>query len=425
MVSIISQRCGISNSFSFEDELFSGPVYRRLLITKLCEQPMSYSGANHDLRISTRPGGEGRELLRDQSNHDDNTLALELRQQGIFSRSYHEDYLEFMACHRPRKLERRHMPLAAILCQEARDQDEQTRIDNEYCKAVVQGDLSRVADALDQGADINCRRNGRTALEFCIYKWLDSKAAYPDSPSEDTTIAEFLMLYKETHIPYNFRGEVSILHVCMHIGATAKFMRPIFEVEGTMNAIKQRDKYGRPVLHCAVLSSTAGLFALQQLRQLFGDGGLQTNNIRNKNGHNVHEFAIIERAFEHIVVLNKIGNNQGPRVLFDLSKIGDVGSGSKDPTTETTSRMATLHETSHESSEMSLVSNLSLITSLERESLESSSDEGTSPVSVQWLHCEDDGHRETLRVANFSEQESNEITSLKSQIERLLHRRTL
>jgi hypothetical protein len=149
MVSILSQRCGISGSFSFEDELFSGPVYRRLLITKLCEQPVSYSGANHDLRISTRQGDEGRGLLQDQSAHDDSTLALELRQQGIFSRSYHEDYLEFMACHRPRKLERRHMPLAAILCQEARDQEEQTSIDNEYCKAVVQGDLSRVADALD------------------------------------------------------------------------------------------------------------------------------------------------------------------------------------------------------------------------------------------------------------------------------------
>jgi len=387
MVSIVSQRCGIGGIFSgdFEEQLFSGPVYRRLLITKLCEQPVSLQGARHDLRASTRQGDARIEEVRDQATHDDNTLALELRQQGIFSRSYHEDYLEFMACHRPRKLERRHMPLAAILCQEARDHDEQVRIDNEFCQAVEEGDLSRVADALDQGADINCRRNNVTALQYCISSWVTDRGAAPDLPSSDTTIAEFLMLYKETQIPYYFQPGVSILHICMHVGATAKFMRPFFEVEGTMNALKQHDKFGRPVLHCAVLSSTAGLYCLRQLRQLFGDGTIQTNDIRDKNGHNVHQFAILEKAADHIAILDKLGNNQGPRFLA-------AGIGT-----------APFRETSHEGYN---VSQLSMITG---------------------LYLKDEDSTSTLKVANFSEKEcsENSVPLSDDQLVRLINRRTL
>lgn len=414
MMSMISQRCGISGNLSFEDELFSGPVYRRLLITKLCEQPMSYSGAKHDLRASRRQAEDPRGLLSDQSTHDDNTLALELRQQGIFSRSYHEDYLEFMACHRPRKLERRHMPLAAILCQEAMDQDDQTHIDDEFCKAVIDRDLSLVADALDQGADINCRRSGKTALEFCMWEW--GRTQSYSLPSEETTVAEFLMLYKETQIPYHFRGKVSILHLCMHLGATAKFMRPIFEVEGVTEALKQCDTLGVPVLHSAVLSSSTGLFGLQQIRLLFGNGGIPTKDIRDRNGHNVHEFAILEKAFDHVTILNKIGNNKGPRVLFDLSRIGEVDEDSQGPESLNGEKKAT---------ETPASLDLSIVTSLNRQDPDSHSDEGTSPISVQWLHSEDDGHRDALRVANFSEQESNDIATLKSQFQLLLHRQTL
>lgn len=386
MVSIISQRCGIGGSFSgdFEEQLFSGPVYRRLLITKLCEQPVSLQAARHDLRISTQHGDARIEMVQDPATHDDNTLALELRQQGIFSRSYHEDYLEFMARHRPRKMERRHMPLAAILCQETRDHNEQTHIDKEFYKAVEEGDLSRVADALDQGADINCRPIVITALQHCIYEWLADKGGTPDLPSPHTTIAEFLMLYKETQIPYYFHSGVSILHICMHVGATAKFMRPFFEVEGTTNALKQHDKYGRSVLHSAVLSSTAGLYCLQQLRQLFGDGTLQTNDIRDKAGRNVHQFAILEKAVDHIAILDKLGNNQGPQFL-------DAGSGK-----------ATFRETSYEDYN---VSRLSMRTGRDRKIEESFS----------------------VKVANFSEQECSDTSVPLSddQLARLMNRRTL
>lgn len=415
MMSMVSQRCGISGSFSFEDELFSGPVYRRLLITKLCEQPRSYSGSKHDLRSSQRQAEDPSGPLPNQSDHDDNTLALDLRQQGIFSRSYHEDYLEFVARHRPRKLERRHMPLAAILCQEGLDPDEQMHIDNEYCRAVIDGDLSRVADALDQGADINCRRSGTTPLEFCIFKWGKERSYAPDLPSEETTIAEFLMLYKETHIPYQFRGEVSILHVCMHIGATAKFMRPIFEVEDITKALKQCDKRGRPVLHSAVLSEAAGLYGLQQIRRIFGDGTLQTRDIRDRNGHNVHEFAILEKAFDHVTILNKLGNNKGPRVLFDLSRIGEVDEESS------------VSGSRREATETSTTPQLSVATSWSTRDHEASSDGSTSPSSVrsvQWLHSEDDGHREALRVANFTEQESSDAALSMLRSQRLLHRQT-
>ena len=289
LASVVSYRNLTNRTFSFEEDLFLGPVYRRLLISRLCEDPAGQSR----LRSTSTVSGDATQT-HDQGEatcHNDDVLAIELRQQGIFSRSCYEDYCEFMGLHRPRKMTRRHLPLASVLCQHEHRDNEQKDIDDRFFEAIRCRRLRDIANALDEGADINIRRDGKTALELCVESWAVSKAETPSKPSEDTTVAEFLMLYKETHIPYSFGRRLTILHLCMHIGANAEFMRPFFDVEAKTDALGSLDIFGRSVLHTAVLCSSTGLYAILQLKRLFGDVVVQPNYIYDLQGVSALDFA--------------------------------------------------------------------------------------------------------------------------------------
>jgi hypothetical protein len=349
-----------NSNFTFEDELFLGPVYKRLLISKLCEQPASHSRSKRTPCVPTtgpEPIEASLDQARDrQAHYEDDALALELRQQGLFSRSCHEDYLEFMERPRPRRMQRRHLPLASVLCQQDRSSQDQERINQFFLDAGFRRDLGDIAKALDDGADINARSRTWTALEICIMHWTYSIAAPPDVPCKNTTCAEFLLLYKETQVPYLFPGSLgrlSILHFCMHVGATAELMQPLFDVEGKLDALQQLDKSGHSVLHTAVLSSDSGLFALKQLKQLLGDVVVQPEDVVDKRGVNARKFALSRGAFEHVAILEELAGREPGNInelklveglhtenLPPTSPINSALPGTKDDTSSTSSREA-------------------------------------------------------------------------------------
>jgi hypothetical protein len=97
IASVVSYRNRQDKTFTFEDELFLGPVYKRLLIGRLCENPVGRVPSKSTAVIpSAQTIVQDASGRRDQGNttlHDDDTLALELRQQGIFSRSCQEEIL--------------------------------------------------------------------------------------------------------------------------------------------------------------------------------------------------------------------------------------------------------------------------------------------------------------------------------------------
>lgn len=112
----------------------------------------------------------------------------------IFSRSCTEDLLEFLEQHRPRKLSRRHLPLAVANRQKGLDPEEQEVLNRNFLKAVQRRKLEQIARALDQGANVNAELEGTTALQLCISEWYNERAKQPELPHESTTIAGIFAL---------------------------------------------------------------------------------------------------------------------------------------------------------------------------------------------------------------------------------------
>jgi hypothetical protein len=114
---------------------------------------------------------------------------------------------------------------------------------------------------------MNIEVSGTTALQLCISEWYNERAKQPHLPHKSTTIAEFLLLYQETRIPYNFGGICNILHFCMHIGANTL----LHQVIPSVDDLVKNDKFGRNPLQLAVVCGHGSLGCIRALRNIFPD----------------------------------------------------------------------------------------------------------------------------------------------------------
>jgi len=198
-------------------------VYKRLLVAKLCENVKKHARSKElSGSVSFSPETSGHLVSNNSDAHEQEVTetvleeyATTMWEQRVFSRSCIEDVLEFLKTHRPRKLPRRHLPLAVATRRQDLNPDEQDSLDSVLFKAVQRRVPEQVARALDDGANINAKLDGSTALQVCILDWYKERAKQPELPHVSTTIAEYLLLYHETQITYNFREVCNILHLCM------------------------------------------------------------------------------------------------------------------------------------------------------------------------------------------------------------------
>jgi hypothetical protein len=309
-----------SKSFAFDNELFLGPVYKRLLLAKLCESENKENGSKP--AGSTRrsnPGTSGNQCTNDCETRDNDAMetvlegyATTMWEHRIFSRSCTEDLLEFLERHRPRKLSRRHLPLAVANRQKGLDPEEQEALNRDFLDAVQRRELEQVARALDQGAEANAELDGTTDLQLCISTWYHERAEQPDLPHESTTIAEFLLLYQETRIPYNFAGICNILHFCMHIGGNALLHQVIPSVGGLL----EQDIFQRSPLQTAVLCGDISIGCIKALCTIFPDNQLDPYRTVMKTAREASEFARSKGAMDHADQFQKLAD--GHRVVESL-----------------------------------------------------------------------------------------------------------
>ena len=269
-------------------------MYKRLLIAKLTERPFTHTRS----KSSPDPVAPGLYLQPSQETQPPSLIpddiALELRRQGVFSRSCCEDHCEFLDRHRPRRMKQRHLPLISILRQQDYDKNEQHTMNLSFFEAVRRHDLSAIAKALDDGADINFpAHEGQTALEYCVCKWAFASDDVLDvrAPNQCTTTAEFLLLYKEVYVQYKFGKTCSILHLCMYMGATAEFMEPFLNVQNADIALNLQDRLGRTPLHYAAMCPVTGAYSMSQVQKLLANSPPDLRSFRDISNEDAESFA--------------------------------------------------------------------------------------------------------------------------------------
>ena len=289
-------------TFAFDNELFLGPVYKRLLVAKLCENDKRHARSNEILgsvSFSLETSGHLGSNSSDAHEQEVSETILEeyattMWEQRVFSRSCTEDLLEFLERHRPRKLSRRHLPLAVATRRQDLNSDEQDSLDRVLFEALRRREPEQVARALGDGANINAKLDGSTALQVCILDWYKERAKQPELPHVSTTIAEYLLLYHETQITYNF-GVCNILHLCMHTGGSALLR----QVLPSINSLLEEDIFRRNPLQTAVLCGDISLGCIKTLRDMFSGYNLDPYRTLNKIGQDAQRFATEKGAIKH------------------------------------------------------------------------------------------------------------------------------
>ena len=279
----VANPCYPSTNFSFENLLFEGPVYRRLLIAKLTETPTALLRSVSAPEVT--PLNQQSQALEEapalSTMAED--LALQLRQEDAFSSSCVTDYTAFCARPRPRAMPRRHLPLCSILHQQEATQEEQHGLNISFFEAVKSFDLEKVATALDKGADINFRQSGKSALDYCVDQWMNSATPkFENWPP--TTVAEFLLLYEETLVPYRFESGCTILHLFMHVGASAGSMQPFLSIGNAYVSLGEQDRHGCTPLHHAARCPVTGAYSIVQLSTALGSAVLNISRFKDGNG---------------------------------------------------------------------------------------------------------------------------------------------
>ena len=255
-----------------EDDLFLGPVYKRLLVRKLCEVLSKGASSSTDGLPSAPTSSivfthsKGLVATSDPKKTSGHSSILP---PSAFSVSCQKDLGEFYARCRPRDLTRRHLPFASIDARQKLNDNEQDSLDRRFYDAALLDNLSEVAKALQLGADINFRMaiesgHNKTALEACVQRWMKQREFLGGA---ETHIAEFLLLYKETYIPFSFDGSCTILHLCMVIGATANFMRPFCDSNQNGEELQLCDALGKSVTDVANRCSLVGRVTLMRFRR--------------------------------------------------------------------------------------------------------------------------------------------------------------
>ncbi len=170
-------------------------------------------------------------------------------------------------------------------------QGELTAVNSDLISAATKKDVSLVAKALDNGAQINhAFALGQTALQISL-------------ASEASEIPALLLLYNETNLhSRNEHGE-TLLHIAIKNGNT-NVLRHLLHTEADL---KVYDKNGATPLHVAARLSGNGLIALRDIEHVFAAKTLILDEILDDMGRTALYVATGCDSVEHVAQLLRLG----------------------------------------------------------------------------------------------------------------------
>ena len=210
--------------FTFENDLFLSPVYKRLLLRSLSapdfiddQLPQETSSVLTDEldNNGTRHGPQTRvdhASCRPPSSSGEfdltpNYIANTLRSVGDFSAGVQADLENLRQTMGRFNLPKRSLPLRSALRQAQMEPEQQSHLNEQLVRAALTSNENLLALALDGGAEINAvGDDDRSALDICV------------SQSPYSVIAELLLLYRETVIHSKGSDKRTLLHLSILSG---------------------------------------------------------------------------------------------------------------------------------------------------------------------------------------------------------------
>jgi hypothetical protein len=226
----------VHRRFTFENDLFLAPVYKRLLLRSL-SAPDLIEGHTDDSSLqgsasilTSKPNskdfGKGLDVriddasscaLSSSSNDFDLTpknIVNSLRSAGCFSMGVQVDLAEVRRTTGAFNLPKRSLPLHSALKQAQMEPNEQLRLNKRLIQCAHVEDMDMMAQALDDGADINAvDERGMSALDICLDKWRSTDIW------NGANIAHLLLLYRETVIRSKGKPNTTLLHLAILSGS--------------------------------------------------------------------------------------------------------------------------------------------------------------------------------------------------------------
>jgi hypothetical protein len=158
---------------------------------------------------------------------------------------------------------------------------------------VTRDDASLVAQALDDGADINFISDlqGSTPLKISLEGLPLSK------------IPALLMLYHETNVQFrNKRGE-TLVHHAVQTANVGILRRLVTRADD----LRTYDGNGKTPLHIAAADQSKGLYSLKEINRIFAGKHVYPDTILDRGGQSALHVAVRNNNAEHAVELLKLG----------------------------------------------------------------------------------------------------------------------
>ena len=289
--------------FAFENELITGPVYKRVLFAHLCNMPtvpeavhptreqtgMANSRAVSAIDAHVQPNQRQSLVVNDWSPEN---ISRVLKKSAGFSISIFEDCEELAHAIDRSAVPKRSLPLGTILKRHGMLPEKQRFVNAKLILAAAEQDLNLMAEALEQGADINTLSDeGKTPLQICL-----------DDSSESLT-TDLLFLYRETNVQHrNIAGD-TLFHQAVKTGDAARFYRLITFVDD----LRVVDASGATPLHTAAVHGVSGLAILERLNEIYEGDDFHADTCLDRTGRSPLHWAVQAGNEAHAVQLLRLG----------------------------------------------------------------------------------------------------------------------
>ena len=257
-----NQEVSERTKFAFENDLVTGPVYKRLLFAELRRLPSVPETATSGSRTTAQtqsllassydgvPALEQETSIVEEEDSTPEGVIRILHDSTGFSVSVPTDLRELMSLQYDRTLPKRSLPLVSTLRRHEMEPEEQRFTNAKLILAAFNSEANQMAEALQEGAEINTESdNGLTPLQICT-----------KSSSSGLDI-DLLLLYKETDVRRRNADGLTILHQAAKDGNAALFCR-LFACREDRRVL---DSNGKTPLHVASTSDKHGLAVLRAL----------------------------------------------------------------------------------------------------------------------------------------------------------------
>jgi ankyrin repeat protein len=310
----------VHRRFTFENDLFLAPVYKRLLLRSLSAPDLTegytdYSSLQESASVLTRDKdfGKGLDIRIDDasscalsSSSDDFDLTPKnvvnsLRSAGCFSMGVQVDLAEMRRTTGAFNLPKRSLPLHSALKQSQMEPNEQLQLNSRLIRGAHAEDMSIVAQALDDGADVNAvDEGGVSALDICLNKW------HSIPISKEINIAHLLLLYRETAIRSKGKTNTTLLHLAILSGGVALVACLIQDLTDTLRPFLQG---GLSPLYIAPAFSYEDLAPFREINRILVSNQINPDTVPGYEGKSALHLAAVEGDTEYGAKLVGLGCN--------------------------------------------------------------------------------------------------------------------